>query len=223
MADLSKNKIQIAPSILSADFAEMGKAVEALEHSCADLIHCDVMDGTFVPNITFGHHMIRDIKKHTALPLDVHLMIVKPEKHIENFVKAGADIITVHSEACGENLKKVLRLIRSFGVKCGAVINPDTPLNAVYDVFDEIDMLLVMSVFPGFGGQKFIPHVLEKTREARAVFERENRFVDIEIDGGVNLDNRKEIIAAGVNVLVAGNTVFQSSDMKKTILQLKEV
>lgn len=164
--------IQIAPSILSADFSAMGQAVETLQQAGADLIHCDVMDGSFVPNITFGHHMVRDIRKHTSLPLDVHLMIERPEKHVENFIKAGADIVTVHHEACGASLKDVLRLIRSLGAKCGAVINPDTPLSAVYGVLEEVDMLLVMSVFPGYGGQKFIPHVLEKTREARAIFDR---------------------------------------------------
>ena len=215
-------KIMLAPSILSADFAEMGQTVERLERAGSDLIHCDVMDGTFVPNITFGHHMVRDIKKHTALPLDVHLMIVKPEKHIENFVKAGADIVTVHWEACRDNLSAVLRQIRSLGVKCGAVINPDTPLSAVYGVLDEIDMLLIMSVFPGYGGQKFIPSVLEKVREARALFEQDNLPADIEIDGGVNLENCGEIIEAGVNILVAGNTVFKSDDMEKTISALKK-
>lgn len=215
-------KIMLAPSILSADFAEMGQTVERLERAGSDLIHCDVMDGTFVPNITFGHHMVRDIKKHTALPLDVHLMIVNPEKHIENFVKAGADIVTVHWEACRDNLSAVLRQIRSLGVKCGAVINPDTPLSAVYGVLDEIDMLLIMSVFPGYGGQKFIPSVLEKVREARALFERDNLPADIEIDGGVNLENCGEIIEAGVNILVAGNTVFKSDDMEKTISALKK-
>lgn len=215
-------KIMLAPSILSADFAEMGQTVERLERAGSDLIHCDVMDGTFVPNITFGHHMVRDIKKHTALPLDVHLMIVNPEKHIENFVKAGADIVTVHWEACRDNLSAVLRQIRSLGVKCGAVINPDTPLSAVYGVLDEIDMLLIMSVFPGYGGQKFIPSVLEKVREARALFERDNLPADIEIDGGVNLENCGEIIEAGVNILVAGNTVFKSNDMEKTISALKK-
>lgn len=215
-------KIMLAPSILSADFAEMGQTVERLERAGSDLIHCDVMDGTFVPNITFGHHMVRDIKKHTALPLDVHLMIVNPEKHIENFVKAGADIVTVHWEACRDNLSAVLRQIRSLGVKCGAVINPDTPLSAVYGVLDEIDMLLIMSVFPGYGGQKFIPSVLEKVREARALFEQDNLPADIEIDGGVNLENCGEIIEAGVNILVAGNTVFKSDDMEKTISALKK-
>ena len=213
--------IQIAPSILSADFSAMGQAVETLQQAGADLIHCDVMDGSFVPNITFGHHMVRDIRKHTSLPLDVHLMIERPEKHVENFIKSGADIVTVHHEACGASLKDVLRLIRSLGAKCGAVINPDTPLSAVYGVLEEVDMLLVMSVFPGYGGQKFIPHVLEKTREARAIFDRCNPDADVEIDGGVNLQNCGGIVAAGVNILVAGNTVFCSDDMEGTIAALK--
>ena len=165
--------------------------------------------------------MVRDIRKHTSLPLDVHLMIERPEKHAENFIKAGADIVTVHHEACGASLKDVLRLIRSLGAKCGAVINPDTPLSAVYGVLEEVDMLLVMSVFPGYGGQKFIPHVLEKTREARAIFDRCNPDADVEIDGGVNLQNCGGIAAAGVNILVVGNTVFCSDDMEGTIAALK--
>lgn len=214
-------KIQVAPSILSANFAKMGQEVENLQSCGADLIHVDVMDGTFVPNITFGHHMVRDIRPHTNLPLDVHLMIVNPEKHIENFVKAGADIITIHHEACQEKLAENLKLIRSFGVKCGAVINPNTSLSAIYNVLDKIDMLLVMSVYPGYGGQKFIPDVLEKTREAYSIFQKENLNVDIEIDGGVNLENCAEITNSGVNILVAGNTVFKSPDMAKTISDLK--
>lgn len=216
-----QNGVKVAPSILSADFSEMGATVERLEKQGADWIHCDVMDGTFVPNITFGHHMVRDVRKHTDLPLDVHLMIVQPERHIENFAQAGADFITVHHEACGNNLKNVLRQIRAFGVKCGAVINPDTPLSAVYNVLEEIDLLLVMSVFPGFGGQKFIASVLEKTREARAVYDRANLRTDIEIDGGVNEENCAEIVRAGVNILVAGNTVFKSADPAATIARLK--
>ena len=152
--------IQIAPSILSADFAKMGEEVQSLEQSGADIIHCDVMDGVFVPNITFGIKMVEDLRKYTKLPFDCHLMIVHPERYVEAFAKAGADIITVHYEACQENLKEVLLQIKKVGVKCGAVINPDTPVEKIKEVIPLCDMVLVMSVFPGFGGQKFIPSTL---------------------------------------------------------------
>ena len=155
-------KVKIAPSILSADFSKMGEEVKELERCGADYIHCDVMDGVFVNNITFGLKMIEDIRKETSLPLDCHLMIVNPEKYVERFAKAGADIITVHYEACREKLVEVLKLIRTAGVKCGAVINPDTPVEKIKDVLALCDMVLVMSVFPGFGGQKFIPECLDK-------------------------------------------------------------
>lgn len=211
--------IKISPSILSADFANLERDIRRI--SSADYVHVDVMDGLFVPNISIGIPVVKAIRPTTELPLDVHLMIERPEKHAENFIKAGADIVTVHHEACGASLKDVLRLIRSLGAKCGAVINPDTPLSAVYGVLEEVDMLLVMSVFPGYGGQKFIPHVLEKTREARAIFDRCNPDADVEIDGGVNLQNCGGIAAAGVNILVAGNTVFCSDDMEGTIAALK--
>ena len=170
--------IQIAPSILSADFAKMGEEVRSLEKCGADIIHCDVMDGVFVNNITFGLKMVEDIRKHTALPLDCHLMIVNPEKYVERFAKAGADIITVHYEACKENLKNVLALIKSTGVKCGAVINPDTPVCAIKDVILDCDMVLVMSVFPGFGGQKFIPSALDKLKEIRKMIDESGRDID---------------------------------------------
>lgn len=211
--------IKISPSILSADFANLERDIRRI--SSADYVHVDVMDGLFVPNISIGIPVVKAIRPTTELPLDVHLMIERPERHVENFIKAGADIVTVHHEACGASLKDVLRLIRSLGAKCGAVINPDTPLSAVYGVLEEVDMLLVMSVFPGYGGQKFIPHVLEKTREARAIFDRCNPDADVEIDGGVNLQNCGGIVAAGVNILVAGNTVFCSDDMEGTIAALK--
>nr|MBR6777846.1 ribulose-phosphate 3-epimerase [Clostridia bacterium] len=149
--------VKIAPSILSADFSKMGEEVLSLEKNGADIVHCDVMDGVFVNNITFGIKMVEDIRKCTSLPLDCHLMIVHPEKYVERFAKAGADIITVHYEACQDNLKEVLMLIKSTGVKCGAVINPDTPVEKIKEVVPLCDMVLVMSVFPGFGGQKFIP------------------------------------------------------------------
>ena len=157
-------EIKIAPSILSADFSKMGEEVKSLEESGADLVHCDVMDGVFVNNITFGIKMVEDLRKITSLPLDCHLMIVEPQKYVERFVKAGADIVTVHAEACKERLKDTLMLIKNAGAKCGAVINPDTPVSAISEVLPLSDMVLVMSVFPGFGGQKFIPEVLEKVR-----------------------------------------------------------
>ena len=214
-------KIKIAPSILSADFSKMGEEVRALEKQGADIIHCDVMDGVFVNNITFGIKMVEDIKQHTTLPLDCHLMIVHPEKYVERFAKAGADIITVHYEACKENLKEVLSLIKSTGVKCGAVINPDTPVDKIKDVVCLCDMVLVMSVFPGFGGQKFIPSALDKLRELRKLIDESGRDIDLEIDGGVTEENVEEIKAAGANVIVAGSTVFKAADRAAMIVKLK--
>ena len=214
-------KIKIAPSILSADFAKMGEEVHALEVCGADLVHCDVMDGVFVNNITFGIKMVEDIKKHTSLPLDCHLMIVNPEKYVERFAKAGADIITVHYEACKDNLKEVLSLIKASGVKCGAVINPDTPVEKIVDVLPLCDMVLVMSVFPGFGGQKFIPEVLDKVRQLRAMIDESGRDIDLQIDGGVTAENAEEIKAAGANVLVAGSAVFKADDKAQMIAKLK--
>ena len=193
-------KIQIAPSILSADFSKMGEEVISLQDCGADVVHCDVMDGVFVNNITFGIKMVEDLRKITTLPLDCHLMIVHPEKYVERFAKAGADIITVHYEACQDNLKEVLELIKSTGVKCGAVINPDTSVSKIADVIPMCDMVLVMSVFPGFGGQKFIPEALDKLREVKAIVDACGKEIDIEIDGGVTEANVEEIKAAGANV-----------------------
>ena len=213
--------IKIAPSILSADFSKMGEEVKSLEVCGADVIHCDVMDGVFVNNITFGIKMVEDIRKHTSLPLDCHLMIVHPEKYVERFAKAGADMITVHWEACQDNLKEVLALIKSTGVKCGAVINPDTPVEKIKDVILLCDMVLVMSVFPGFGGQKFIPSALDKLREIRAIIDESGKEIDLEIDGGVTEENVEEIKAAGANVIVAGSAVFKAADRAKMIAKLK--
>lgn len=215
-------KIKIAPSILSADFSKMGEEVRSLEASGADLIHCDVMDGVFVNNITFGIKMVEDIKKHTSLPLDCHLMIVHPEKYVERFAAAGADIITVHYEACQDNLKEVLALIKSTGVKCGAVINPDTPVEKIADVLSLCDMVLVMSVFPGFGGQKFIPESLEKLCQLRKLIDESGLDIDLQVDGGVTAENVEEIKAAGANVIVAGSTVFKAADKAAIIARLKE-
>ncbi len=214
-------KIQIAPSILSADFSKMGEEVLSLEKCGADVVHCDVMDGVFVNNITFGIKMVEDLRKITTLPLDCHLMIVHPEKYVERFAKAGADIITVHYETCQENLKEVLTLIKSTGVKCGAVINPDTPVEKIADVIPLCDMVLVMSVFPGFGGQKFIPEALDKLRQVKSIVEKCGKDIDIEIDGGVTEENVAEIKAAGANVIVAGSTVFKAKDRAACIAQLK--
>ncbi len=214
-------KVKIAPSILSADFSKMGEEVASLERAGADVIHCDVMDGVFVNNITFGIKMVEDIRKCTSLPLDCHLMIVHPEKYVERFAKAGADIITVHYEACKDNLKEVLELIKSTGVKCGAVINPDTPVAKIAEVIPLCDMALIMSVFPGFGGQKFIPEALDKLREVKKIAEACGKEIDIEIDGGVTADNVEEVKSAGANVIVAGSAVFKAPDRKEMIAKLK--
>lgn len=213
--------IKIAPSILSADFSKMGEEVKSLELSGADVVHCDVMDGVFVNNITFGIKMVEDLRKCTSLPLDCHLMIVHPEKYVERFAKAGADIITIHYEACQNNLKEVLELIKSTGVKCGAVINPDTPVEKIADVIPMCDMVLVMSVFPGFGGQKFIPEALDKLREVKRIVEECGKDIDIQIDGGVTAENVDEIKAAGANVIVAGSAVFKAPDRAAMIASLK--
>ena len=218
--------IKIAPSILSADFSELGAAVKKLEKSGADLIHCDVMDGSFVEPITFGAQAVKNIRPLTKLPLDVHLMIEHPKTQIKFFAEAGADIITVHYEACQKisktYLRETLELIKSYGVKCGAVVNPDVPVENIFPVFPLCDMVLLMSVFPGYGGQKYIGEVTEKITKAREYARSIGKGeMDIEVDGGVTEENCKKIIAAGANVLVAGNTIFKSSDMSATINQLK--
>ncbi|MBE7093265.1 MAG: ribulose-phosphate 3-epimerase [Clostridiales bacterium] len=214
--------IQIAPSILSADFAKMGEEVRAMQACGADVIHYDVMDGVFVNNITFGLKMLEDIRPYTSLPIDAHLMIVHPEKYVERFAKAGADIITVHWEACKDNLREVLELIRSTGVKCGAVINPDTPVEKIRDVIPLCDMVLVMSVFPGFGGQKFIPSALDKLREIRAIIDESGKDIDLEIDGGITAENVRLVKEAGANVIVAGSAIFKAVDRAAAIAALKE-
>ena len=213
--------IKIAPSILSADFSKMGDEVRSLEENGADVIHCDVMDGVFVNNITFGIKMVEDLRKITKLPLDCHLMIVHPEKYVERFAKAGADYITVHWEACKDNLKEVLELIKSTGVKCGAVINPDTPVSAIEEVIPLCDMVLVMSVFPGFGGQKFIENAYDKLREIRGIIDGLDKEIELEIDGGVCAENVAAVKAAGADVIVAGSAVFKAADRRAAIEQLR--
>ncbi len=211
--------IKIAPSILSANFSQMGEEIRSLEQAGADMIHCDVMDGVFVKNITFGPKMISDIRPLTSLPLDVHLMIVQPERYVEAFAKAGADIITVHAEACGDRLSETLKLIRSCEKKCGAVINPDTPISVLNQI-DDCDMVLLMSVFPGFGGQAFIPSVLEKIQEMKNKLV--GRDVDIEVDGGITAENVGAAKRAGANVIVAGSTVFKAQNRAEIIKRLRE-
>ncbi len=221
MSTKANETIKIAPSILSADFSKMGEEVKNLEESGADVIHCDVMDGVFVNNITFGIKMVEDLRKITKLPLDCHLMIVHPEKYAERFVKAGADYVTVHAEACGEGLEDTLKLIKNAGAKCGAVINPDTPVSAIERVLPLCDMALVMSVFPGFGGQKFIAEVLEKVRKIRRIIRENDLNCDVEIDGGINAETVKAAKDAGANVIVAGSSVFKAADRAAAISALR--
>ena len=201
--------IRIAPSILPADFSRLGEEVAALAAGGADYIHIDVMDGHFVPNISFGALVMAGIRKVTTLPFDVHLMISPADPYLAEFASAGADIITVHAEA-GPHLHRSLQAIRALGKKAGVAINPATPVSAVAHVIDDIDLLLVMSVNPGFGGQKFIPESLNKIRQARALIGGRN--IDLEVDGGVSADNARALAEAGANVLVAGSSIAGGND-----------
>jgi ribulose-phosphate 3-epimerase len=210
----------IAPSLLSSDFLNLESECRMLNESEADWFHLDVMDGQFVPNISFGIPVIEKIRKATTKICDVHLMILTPENLTEAFKKAGADVLTVHIEAC-THLHRNIQQIKSLGMMAGVAINPHTPVNSLVDVLHEIDLVCMMSVNPGFGGQKFIQHTLEKTRQLRKMIDERGLQVLIEIDGGVTIENAPEIIGAGADVLVAGNTVFGSADPKKTISILK--
>jgi ribulose-phosphate 3-epimerase len=199
--------LKIAPSILSADFARLGEEVAAITKAGADYIHIDVMDGHFVPNLTIGPVVIKSIKPFSKLPFDVHLMIEPVDPFIEAYVKAGADIVTVHAEAT-THLDRTLQLIKSLGVKCGVSLVPSTPASALEYVMDKVDLILVMTVNPGFGGQAFIPSQLEKIRILRSMIAATGRAIDLEVDGGINPETAKQVIAAGANVLVAGSAVF---------------
>jgi ribulose-phosphate 3-epimerase len=212
----------IAPSLLASNFLKLEAECDMLNKSEADWFHLDVMDGVFVPNISFGIPVIEYIRTATKKICDVHLMIVQPEKYAEAFKKAGADILTVHYEAC-VHLHRNLQQIKALGMKAGVALNPHTPVNVLKDVLHDIDLVCMMSVNPGFGGQSFIPHTLQKTRELRRMIDEQNLHTQIEIDGGVTLENAKSIIDAGAHVLVAGNTVFKSADPIKTIQQLKQI
>ena len=204
-------KIKISPSILYADFSQLGKEIKKLEVGGADMIHVDVMDGHFVPNLTIGPPVIKNLRKYTKLPFDVHLMISPVHKHIENYAVAGADIITIHPEAT-VNLKESISLIKKFGKKVGVSLNPKTEIKTLIDEIDNIDLVLVMSVNPGFGGQKFMPEVLDKIKKLKKIQDKSQYHFDIEVDGGINFSNSKIVLEAGADILVSGTTVFKEND-----------
>ncbi|WIH86610.1 ribulose-phosphate 3-epimerase [Brachyspira pilosicoli] len=212
------NKIIIAPSILTASFSNLESTIKELEEAGADYLHLDIMDGSFVPQITFGSKIVSDIKKITSLPLDVHLMIVSPEKHIDDFAKAGADIISVHYEG-NIHLHKLIMQIKSHNVKAGIVLNPHTRVDVIEPLIDDIDNVLIMSVNPGFGGQKFITNSIKKIEETKKLIGQ--REIIISVDGGINLNTCCDVIKAGANLLVAGSAIIDSKDKKETIKQLR--
>tara|TARA_B100000959_G_scaffold34349_1_gene32590 strand:+ start:157 stop:816 length:660 start_codon:yes stop_codon:yes gene_type:complete len=214
--------IKISPSILSADFGKLGKEIQDLEKAKADLIHIDVMDGHFVPNITIGPEVIKKLRKYTSLPFDVHLMISPVDNLIKNFAEAGADIITIHPEATN-NLSESIKKIKSYGKKVGVSLNPETTINKVMPILNMIDLVLIMSVNPGFAGQKFIKETLEKVKILRKEIDIKKIKTEIEIDGGINFDNSKLAIQAGVDILVSGTTIFKQNkgDLKKNIKLLR--
>lgn len=213
--------VKIAPSILAADFSKLGDEVKAVEQAGADWIHIDVMDGHFVPNITVGPLVVEALRKVTELPLDVHLMIADADKYIKDFAQAGADILTVHVEAC-PHLHRTIQHIKDQDVRAGVVLNPATPLSSLEEVLHEIDMVLLMSVNPGFGGQQFIPSLLDKTMNLHEIMKNYEHEFDLEVDGGVKAENAGELKQVGANVLVAGSAIFNSDNYKKAIQQLRD-
>jgi ribulose-phosphate 3-epimerase len=212
----------IAPSLLSADFLHLESECKMLNESKADWFHLDVMDGRFVPNISFGMSVIKQLRKTTPKFFDVHLMIAKPEKYVEEFKNAGADGLTVHQEAC-PHLHRNIQQIKSLNMNAGVAINPSTPVFLLQDIIADIDLVLIMSVNPGFGGQSFIPHSIEKIKELKNLINKTNSSAKIEVDGGVSLENASEIIQAGADILVAGNAIFGSENPKETIKKLKSL
>lgn len=214
--------LKIAPSVLAADFANLQSEVEMLNNSEADFVHVDIMDGVFVPNISFGIPVTEAINRYAKKPLDVHLMIVNPDSYLESFKKAGASIITVHFEAC-PHLHRTIQAIKAMGIKAGVAINPHTPVEFLSEIIRELDLICVMSVNPGFGGQKFIENTFDKIRKLKSLLTEKGASALIEIDGGVNLENAPHLAGAGADVLVAGNFVFSSSDPIATIKKLKSI
>ncbi len=212
----------ISPSVLSCDFANIQRDVEMINNSAADWFHVDVMDGVFVPNISFGFPVIKAIKKHATKPLDVHIMIVNPDQFVEEFAKAGTDILTVHYEACS-HLHRTIQLIKAHGMKAGVALNPHTNVNVLEDVINDLDLVLIMSVNPGFGGQKFINNAVDKVSKLKILIQSNNSSALIEVDGGVNLETGKRLVAAGADALVAGSFVFNSENPTDTIQALKQL
>ena len=217
-------KIKISPSILAGDFSQLGNEIKKLEKGGADMIHVDVMDGHFVPNLTIGPPVIKALRGHTKIPFDVHLMISPVHKYISAYANAGADIITIHPEST-ENLIDSINHIKKFKKKVGVSLNPDTSINVIQDQLDKIDLVLIMSVFPGFGGQKFIPKVITKISELSKIKSEKKLNFDIEVDGGINFTNYKSVIKAGANILVSGTTIFKENngDIKKNIDSLRVI
>lgn len=213
--------IKIAPSILSADFSKLGEEILRIEKAGADLVHIDVMDGHFVPNITIGPPVVKSLKKVTGLLFDVHLMIENPDSYIDAFVDAGADIISVHAEAC-RHLHRTIQKIKQLGKKAAVALNPATPLSSIEWVLDDVDMVLIMSVNPGFGGQKYIEGITRKTESLKSLIKTRGCNIDIEVDGGIDTSNIYDVTKAGANVIVSGSTIFSAKDTVKIIKELKE-
>ena len=213
--------IKIAPSILSADFSKLAEDIKVVEKAGCDLLHIDVMDGHFVPNITLGPPIIKSLKGNTTMPFDVHLMIENPDKYISDFIDAGADIITVHSEAC-IHLHRTIQNIKALGVKAAVSLNPATSLTDIEYVLEDLDMVLIMTVNPGFGGQSFIPNMLTKIKELKKMIDEKNLNVDIQVDGGIGPDNIHLVTEAGANIIVAGSAIFNSKNIKATVAQMRQ-
>ena len=213
---------KISVSILSADFTNLKEEIKIVENAGADIIHCDIMDGNFVPNISFGQSIINQINKITELPLDIHLMIDEPVKYINDFADAGADYISVHFEN-NFHLDRLIHYIKDFGIKAGVALNPATPVNVLKEIFSEIDFVMLMSVNPGFGGQEFIPYTISKIKELDDIRKKGKYNFQIEVDGGIGLDNLKEVSVAGCDIIVCGASIYKSSDKSKSLKRMKEI